>query len=256
LKTLPANIAVSVLSALIVLEGRQRFGRIFDGLIEDAEKMRGSQRFSKAEHKNWTSSQEIREGIKRIKFEVNKLKLLERPRELKSSEYAILQNYLVLKFYSEFHFRSDLVSIRIGKHTGQNYYHGGKLFLNKFKTAAKFHARGQLPLVFTPSRGLQSLLRKFVQIRAMQPKINRDYLISNKSWKPFVRDTFYKYLSGITWRYIGKRFGTSMMRKIYITEFLAKNPSFKERQKFMYGMQQLSIDTQEGYRRLFPPEAI
>ena len=69
LKSLPVNTATSVLSALIVLEGRERFGRLYDSFVEDNEKMRGHQRFSNAELKNWTSSKEIKEGIQRIRFE-------------------------------------------------------------------------------------------------------------------------------------------------------------------------------------------
>jgi hypothetical protein len=254
LKSLSVSVAVSVLSALIVLEGRERFGRLYDDLISDNEKMRGHQKFSSAELKNWTSSKEIKEGIQRIRFEVTKIGLLDRPRQLKAKEFQILQHLLVLTFYSEFHFRSDLVSVRIGKHTGENYFHAGKLYLNKFKTAKQFKARGLLPQIFTPSRRLAPLLRKFLDIRARQPDIKHDFLICNGKWKPFKRDTFYKYLSGITWRYIGKRFGTSMLRKVYVTEFLAKQPGLHERKKFLHGMQQLSIETQETYRRLYKPK--
>ena len=95
------------------------------------------------------------------------------------------------------------------------------------------------------------MLRKFIDIRKHQ---DHDFLICNSSWKPFKRDTFYKYMSGITWKYIGKRFGTSMLRKVYITEFLAKGPGLHERKKFMYSMQQLSIAQQEEYRRLYKPK--
>ena len=253
LKSLPVNTATSVLSALIVLEGRERFGRLYDSLVEDNEKMRGHQRFSDAELKNWTSSKEIKEGIQRIRFEVTKLGLLDRPRKLNAKEFQILQHLLVLTFYSEFHFRSDLVTVRLGKHTGENYFHGGKLYLNKFKTAKQFKTRGLLPQIFTPSRRLGALLRKFVDIRKRQD-IKHDFLICNMKWKPFKRDTFYKYLSGITWKYIGKRFGTSMLRKVYITEFLAKGPGLHERKKFMYSMQQLSMEQQEEYRRLYKPK--
>ena len=168
IRQLPVNIGVSILSALIVLEGRHRFGRLYDGLIDDASKLRGQQRFTKTELQNWSSSKEIREGIRRIKFDVDRMDLLSRPRSMKPSEFAVLQQYLVLRFYSEFHFRSDLVSIRLGKHIGQNYLYGGKIYLNKFKTADKFAAQQKLPLTYTPSRGLGTLLRKFIDIRERQ----------------------------------------------------------------------------------------
>ena len=249
LKQLPVSIAVNLLTALIVLEGRTRFGGLYDDLSRDAEKIRGNQRFTPSELKNWTSSLEVKKGIKRIKFEVEKLKLLLEPRPLKSNEFQILQHLVVLSFYHEFHFRSDLVTIRLGHHKGQNMYKNDTIYLNQFKTDKHFARRGLLPLKFTPSRGLKALLRKFIYIRSLQKEIDHDYLICNRSWKPFKRGTFYKYISGITWRYIGKRFGTTMMRHIYISEFLNTNPSLEARKRFMYGMQQLQLETQEAYRR-------
>jgi len=226
---------------------------LFDSLVEDADKMRGAQRLTKTELNNWTSSLDIKKGINRIKFEVSKHKLLSNPRKLKSSEFQILQHLVVLSFYSEFHFRSDLVSIKIGKHVGDNYYHNGQIVLNQFKTDKQFHRRGLLPLKYTPSRGLKSLLTKFIHIRSLQ-EIPHKYLIVNKMFKPINRNTFYKYMSNLTFKYIGVRAGTSMLRHVYITEFMAKDPSLQERQKMLKNMQQLSLETQEGYRRKFTPD--
>ena len=249
LKQMSASKAVTLLTALIVLEGRHRFGRLYDGLVEDANRMRGNQQFTKTELANWTSSLEIRKGIKRCRFDVDKAKLLE-PRVLKSHEFATLQHYLVLKFYNEFHWRSDLVSIRLGHHPGKNYYKNGVLYMNKFKTDKQFARRGMLPLRFTPSRGLKILLRKFIHIRSLQPKIDHDYLIVNKSWRPIARHSFYQYMVSLTQKYIGKRLGTSMLRHVYITEFLDSDPNLNTRKKFLYSTMQLSLETQEGYRRI------
>jgi len=254
LKSLPVTNAVGLLTALIVLEGRTRFGRLYDSLIEDADKMRGAQRLTKTELNNWTSSLDIKKGINRIKFEVSKHKLLSNPRKLKSGEFQILQHLVVLSFYSEFHFRSDLVSIKIGKHVGENYFHNGEIVLNKFKTDKQFRRRGLLPLKYSPSRGLKVLLAKFVHIRSLQPEITHKYLICNKMWRPINRNTFYKYMSNLTFKYIGVRAGTSMLRHVYITEFMAKDPSLQERKKMLKNMQQLSLETQESYRRKFTPE--
>ena len=254
LKSLPVTNAVTLLTPLIVLEGRTRFGKLYESLIEDADKMRGQQRFTKTELQNWTSSLEIKKGINRIKFEVSKHKLLTNPRKLKSSEFQILQHLLVLSFYSEFHFRSDLVSIKLGRHTGENYYSNGQIVLNRFKTDKQFERRGLLPLRYSPSRGLKALLTKFIYIRSLQDEINHKYLICNKMWKPINRNTFYKYMSNLTFKYIGVRAGTSMLRHVYITEFMAKDPSLQERKKMLHNMQQLSLETQEGYRRKFMPD--
>jgi len=253
LKSLPVTNAVTLLTPLIVLEGRTRFGRLYDSLVEDADKMRGQQRLTTTELNNWTSSLEIKKGIKRAKFEVSKLKIFENPRELKSHEFQILQHLLIMTFYSEFHFRSDLVSIKLGRHKGENYYSNGQVFLNQFKTDKQFARRGLLPLIYQPSRSLKALLTRFIYIRSLQPKIKTKYLIVNKMFKPISRNTFYKYMSSIMFKYVGVRIGTSMLRHIYLTEFLSKNPSLKERKKMMYGMQQLSLETQLSYERIYKP---
>jgi hypothetical protein len=252
LKTLPVTNAVTLLTPLIVLEGRTRFGRLYDSLVEDADKMRGQQRLTPTELNNWTSSLEIKKGIKRAKFEVSKLKILTNPRELKPHDFQILQHLLVLTFYSEFHFRSDLVSIKLGRHTGENYYYDGKIYLNQFKTDKQFARRGLLPLIYEPSRSLKALLTRFIYIRSLQ-QIKHKHLIVNKMSKPVSRNTFYKYMSSIMFKYVGVRIGTSMLRHVYLTEFLSKNPNLEERKKMLRNMQQLSLETQMSYERKYKP---
>jgi hypothetical protein len=253
LKMLPVTNAVTLLTPLIVLEGRTRFGRLYDSLIEDADKMRGQQRLTPTELNNWTSSLEIKKGIKRAKFEVSKLKILTNPRQLKSHDFQILQHLLVLTFYSEFHFRSDLVSIKLGRHKGENYYYDGQIYLNQFKTDKQFNRRGLLPLIYEPSRSLKALLTRFIYIRSLQPEIEHKYLIVNKMSKPVSRNTFYKYMSSIMFKYVGVRIGTSMLRHVYLTEFLSKNPGLEDRKKMLYNMQQLSLETQMSYERKYKP---
>ena len=50
LKQLPSvTNALNLLTAVIVLEGRERYGILYDSFIETARQLRGSQTFSKAE---------------------------------------------------------------------------------------------------------------------------------------------------------------------------------------------------------------
>ena len=49
LTKLSPTIARNLLTAVIVLEGRERYGKLFDGLITEARKLRGTQTFSQAE---------------------------------------------------------------------------------------------------------------------------------------------------------------------------------------------------------------
>ena len=252
LKQMTPTSASNLLTSIVVLEGRERFGRLFEELIADADKMRGSQTFTRAELANWSSSRAIKKGLERAKFDVQRLGLLE-VKKHKAHPLQTLVQYLVLRFYSEFHWRSDLASIRIGKNTGKNYFHNGIFIMNDFKTSRKFKDRGLLPLIFTPSRSLAQLLRKYIEVRNEQ-NIDHDYLLFNKSMKPIKRDTFYKFLTRATFKYIGKKLGTSRLRHIYITEFLAGNPSLRAKQKMLRGMMQLSLEMFESYGRLHLPD--
>ena len=55
LKKINPTVARNLLTAVIVLEGRERFGRLYDGLISEARELRGTQTFSQAERANWSS---------------------------------------------------------------------------------------------------------------------------------------------------------------------------------------------------------
>ena len=252
LKGLPPTHASNLLTSVIVLEGRERFGHLYESFIADSDAVRGSQTFSKNELANWSNSRAMKRGLERVKFDVGRLELLT-VKKHKPHPLQTLVQYLVLKFYSEFHWRSDLVSIRLGKHVGKNYYHNGQFILNDFKTSRKFKARGLLPLIFTPSRSLAQLLRKYIEVRDKQ-ELDHDYLIFNKSLQPIKRDTFYKFLTRATFKYVGKKLGTSRLRHIYITEFLSGNPTLRAKQKMLRSMQQLSLETFESYGRLHMPE--
>jgi hypothetical protein len=247
LKGLSVTNAVNLLTAIIVLEGRERYGLLYDSLNESAALVRHSQQFTPAEREQWTSSKVIREGLNRARFDVDRLKLLEVKKHPRSHLH-ILTQYLVLRFHTEFQWRSDLPSVRIGKHTGENYFYNGRFVLNHFKTSEHFKRRKLLPLIFTPSRGLATLIRQFLEVRAAQG-IEHDFLIVNRSLNPVRRDAYYKFLSAATFKYVGKKFGASMFRHIYTTEFLAGSPSLQQKQRKLRSMMQLSLETFESYAR-------
>ena len=244
LKKLSVSNALNLLTAVIVLEGRERYGRLFDQLAEDAVRVRNSQRFTPAEREQWTSSAEIKKGIERAKFEVlnNDLLTVKKhpPRKLR-----LLVQYLVLSFHAELQWRSDLPTVRVGRHRGDNYFFNGKFYLNKFKTA-KFYRK--LPVVFTPSRKLGKLLQQYLEVRNAQ-ELSHDYLLWNTKMGPMKKDAYYKFLVATTKQYIGKGFGASLFRHIYATEFLAKNPSLLEKQNKIKDMMQLHISRLESYAR-------
>ena len=157
----------------------------------------------------------------------------------------LLVQYLILSFHSELQWRSDLPTVRIGRHRGEKYFFNGKFYLNKFKTAKHYR---NLPVVHTPSRKLGKLLRQFLEVRNAQ-ELKHDYLIFNASLKPLTKTAFYKLMMATTKRFVDKAFGVNMFRHVYVTEFLAKNPSLLEKQARMKSMMQLKVERLESYAR-------
>jgi len=247
LKSLKPSIASNLLTAVIVFEGKERFGDLYRTLNQLTEERRYQQRFTSAELDSWVTVQKIREGIRRAKFEVDRLQLLT-VKKHKSHHLQILVGYLLLRFYNEMHWRADIVSVRLGKHTGQNYFYAGKFYLNKFKTSRKFKERGLLPLIYTPSPSLAKLIRQYLAVREAQD-MSHDYFLFNKSKRPVQRSAFYDLMTRVTFKYIGKKLSVSMLRHIYATEFLAGDPSLAAKQKMLRGYMQLSLDTFESYAR-------
>jgi len=247
LKQMKPQNAANLLTCVIVYEGRERFGELFDTFNEEAEKMRGSQRFTERELDSWVTVRKYREGIRRCFFDVDRLNLLQ-ARKHKPTELVILVGYLMMRFYQEFHWRSDLRTIRIGKHDNDNFYHNGKFYLNKFKTARKFKHHDLLPVIYTPSPRLRSLIEKFIKVREKQD-INHDYLIYNRNLQPMSQTSFYKTMTRITFKYVGKKLSSSMLRHIYATEIMSKNPSLQEKKQHARSFMQLQVEMFESYAR-------
>lgn len=244
LKKTRVSIALNLLTAVIVLEGRERYGRLFDQFAEDANRVRNSQRFTPAEREKWTSSAEIKKAIERVKFEVDRHELLV-VKKHKPSKLRYLVQWLVLSFHAELQWRSDLPTVLVGRHRGKNYFFNGKFYLNQFKTAKHYR---KLPVVFTPSRKLAKILRQYLEVRNAQ-ELDHDYLLFNTSMKPIKRDAYYKFLVSTTKKYVGKGFGASLFRHIYATEFLSKNPSLLEKQNKIHDFMQLRVERLESYAR-------
>ena len=252
LKKINPTLARNLLTAVIVLEGRERYGKLYEGFITEARELRGTQTFSQAERANWSSVKAINAGLARAKFDVDRLRLLETGKgrgPLNKKEYQILQEYLAIRFHSEFHWRSDLATIKIGRHVGENYYHDGQFYLNKFKTAKHFARKGQLPLRFVPKKGLKTLLTKFLAVREKQ-NLDSEFLLTNRKGQPFERSAYSKFLANASYRDVGKKLVPSMYRKIYVTDYLTLNPTLKQKQAKMRSMMQLSLETHESYARL------
>ena len=247
LKQMKPQNAANLLTCAIVYEGRERFGELYDTFNEEAEKMRGSQRFTERELDSWVTVRKYKEGIRRCFFDVDRLNLLDAKKH-KPTDLVILVGYMMMRFYQEFHWRSDLRTVRIGKHDNENFYFNGKFYLNKFKTARKFKNRDLLPVIYTPSPRLRTLIEKFIKVRAKQ-ELDHDYLIFNRNMQPMSQTSFYKTMTRVTFKYVGKKLSSSMLRHIYATEIMARNPSLQEKKQHARSFMQLQVEMFESYAR-------
>lgn len=247
LKAMKPQQAANLLTAIIVLEGPDRFGKLYKTFNKEAESVRYNQQFSNREYNNWATVREIREGIRRARFDVDRLEAL-KPVKHPRTTLTMLTQYLLLRMYEELHWRSDAVSIKVGKHTGENYYHDGKFYLNKFKTSRKFKQRNMLPVVYKPGRSLAKLIKQYLAVREAQG-VDHDYFLFGRTLQPIKRSAFFEVMTRATKRYVGKKLSTSMLRHIYATHFLASDPSLSEKRKFLNGMMQLNLETLESYAR-------
>ena len=251
-KNIKPSIATVLLTSVIVHDGREKFGKLYEDIIKEVDELRGRQTFSKAELEKWTSPKVINAGISRAKFKVDSLQLLN-PRLLPAKYFYYLMQYLTLRFYREFHWRSDLPTVRIGNHPGENYYLDGKFYLNKFKTSKAFGRKGLLPLVFEPSASLGRLVKAYIKQRFEQ-NFKHDYFLVNMQGNRFSKGTFNKFLTRTSKEYIGKPLSTTMLRKIYVTQHMNTNPSLAAKKLMARNMMQLQLETHEGYARFFEEE--
>jgi site-specific recombinase XerC len=80
-----------------------------------------------------------------------------------------------------------------------------------------------------------------------------DALFVKQNGKPLVgadgRDTVGRWLAKTFKRVLGKSLSSNMLRKIYISELLQDAPSLKIRLEALEKMGQLSLETQETYKR-------
>ena len=151
--------------------------------------------------------------------------------------------------------RNDLSTLQFARTTsdatekGNWYVHStGTIVLRQFKTARSFQRRGMLPLRLGLQRSTRSLLNRYVHSRQFHDnESTTPRLFSLTREKPLTKLAHAAILTAHSYRYLGVRLGTTMLRHLVLSEFEKRNPSLKERKDKMRRMQQLRIETQMSY---------
>lgn len=120
----------------------------------------------------------------------------------------LYSQYIVIRFYSEFAFRNDLATVQIG--AGDNRLTKSKgvysIKMTDFKASDKI---GDITVVLT--KALSNVLAKYIKYRA-QFDLGHKYLLVNSTGGMLTKKGLGTILNQITKKYLGKGFGTRIIR--------------------------------------------
>ena len=163
----------------------------------------------------------------------------------------LVMSYFAWAIHLQHAMRNDLPSCRIAETTkdakaGNNWYvvSKGSLWLNVFKTSRGFARRGHLPLVLPLDKLLVRTIAKHLRQRG---RIGKGKYLMEIKGRQMSKHGFRNLLLSSSQRYLGVKVGSTQMRHIVLSEFLAKNPSLAQRKQMARSMQQLSLETQMSY---------
>ena len=209
-----------------------------------AEKYRdeNAQKGTEKQRENWTSIASIKRAVRLMRRELKQFGF--------TRDSRLTMAFLSWSIMLEHTMRNDLPSLKIAetsKDAGgpENYYvvSLGQIWLNKFKTAKAFKRRGLLPLKLQLKKPLKLLIMRYLRSRK-----DSNFLISQPDGRPFSKSAFRNLLLNSSKKYLGVKIGSTQMRHIVLSEFLAKDPSLLQRKSMARSMQQIKLETQLSYQ--------
>jgi len=216
LDTQQPNVAKQLLSALIAYDGPVRWSPMMSKYDEGAKAIRIRQSLSDRESDNWVQWKTFKLAVSRMRKDVKMYKFFTKG-SLTMQEFKLLAGYVACAVHLDIPMRNDLPSIRIAATTGDavdrkvNYFvlSTGNFVMHEFKTKASFKRRRDYPLIITPQKATRRLLMDFVDLHKSKVLLPR-----NRQGAPYSREGYNGLLQKITYRYLGVRIGSSMLRKI------------------------------------------
>jgi hypothetical protein len=244
LDSLKPGIANQLISALTAYQPRFRvhIARYRD--IAKQQRLASAQKSTEKQRDNWTSVSSIKRAVRLMRREI---------KQFGFRDHRLVMSYLAWAIHLQHAMRNDLPSVKIAETTqhakpGSNWYvvSKGSIWLNVFKTSRGFARRGLLPLVLKLDKPLVKTIAHYLRQRGNRGSGNT-HLITQRGGRSMSRHGFRNLLLGSSNRYLGVKVGSTQLRHIVLSEFLAKNPSLAERKRMARSMQQLSLETQMSY---------
>ena len=189
--------------------------------------------------------------LRRMREDIRTHKLLDRNYfTLNTVQRRLVLAYVSFTLLLDVTMRNDCNTLQLATTTskttnkGNWYVHStGTVVLREFKTARAFRNRGLLPLYIAVQPKTRKVISRFLHSRQLQGR----YLFCLTPDQQLSKSQHSTILTSHSYRYLGVRLGTTMLRHLVLSEFERSNPSLKSRKEKMRRMQQLRIETQMSY---------
>jgi len=211
-----------VLQAMnIYPEAQKYYNKKQNDLNEEYNKFQETGKPLESQKAKYVDKSEVEKMIKDIESDLKK----NDTRDLK-------QAYILFKLYSKIprrndfgnlKFISDMSKLTEDERKANNYFDGKDLYLNQYKTSAKY---AEQKIVLTKS--LSNLLKQFVSKYKIK---DNQALFINTSGGDLTTNNLTKLLNRVSQKYLGKNISTTMLAKIYMADFAGANEKIKEKAK-------------------------
>ena len=191
-----------------------------------------SQEKTKVQKDNWIDFNTVKGILNKMLTDINDVELWTKP-NLSKTEYAMLQKYVLLRFYVANPVRNNVADTKLIsqkeyddlKNKEKNFLVKDKLsykfYLNNFKNVKRIGAK-----VLTIDQALCKILTRWF-------KINKSgyFFTLNDKITPITSNHITKILNSIFKLYAnGKKISTSMLRHIQISDDLKEQPTIREKE--------------------------
>lgn len=211
----------------------EKYTALMEKVAEEYNNFIKKQTKTDKQAKNWAEVDDIDKVTNRL-FNRIQEKDLRSKTELSKKDYALLQEYVVLRLYSSYYVRNDLATTlylsqkeyeKLKDKTKENYIvkNDGKytIYLNKYKNS-KFLGSREYPV----DKKLTKILNiwfKFNKSKYLLTKTDRERILGSNSLT--------KLLTKIFERELNKKISTSMLRHIRATEDNKDEPTILEEEQ-------------------------
>lgn len=222
----PASSRKTTYAALIAIASdndKYKTALLDDGKSYD--KFIKSQTKTEAQTDNWKDFNEIKAVYDAMYLKVKPLLSM---KELDSSEFKKLQDFIILSITSGIWFpprrSTDWIDMKIKGEIDKakdNYIEKNKFVFNKYKTA-KFYDKQEVEI----PKGFKTILNKYLKLN------QHEYLLVNEKGNKLTNVRLTQILN----RIFGNKISTSMLRHIYLSDKLKDIPKLNELQQLASDM--------------------